>query len=228
MYDVIIIGSGVSRSAAARELSRYDLKIGVLEKEEDVCCGTSKANSGIVHAGFDASPGSLMAKMNVRGNRMMEQLAKDLDIPFERNGSLVLCFAKEERNRLEKLKEQGEENGVEGLQILSGDEVRRMEPDLSEEVYAALYAPTGGIVCPFELNLALAENAFENGVEFYFDIAVEQIEKDRRLPDPCRRKNIRDPVCGQCGGCLCGCLSQYGKCKKDPYHTAKGRILSAG
>ena len=177
MYDVIIIGSGVSGSAAARELSRYDLKMGVLEKEEDVCCGTSKANSGIVHAGFDASPGSLMAKMNVRGNRMMEQLAKDLDIPFERNGSLVLCFAKEERNRLEKLKEQGEENGVEGLQILSGDEVRRMEPDLSEEVYAALYAPTGGIVCPFELNLALAENAFENGVEFYFDIAVEQIEK---------------------------------------------------
>ena len=177
MYDVIIIGSGVSGSAAARELSRYDLKIGVLEKEEDVCCGTSKANSGIVHAGFDASPGSLMAKMNVRGNRMMEQLAKDLDIPFERNGSLVLCFAKEERNRLEKLKEQGEENGVEGLQILSGDEVRRMEPDLSEEVYAALYAPTGGIVCPFELNLALAENAFENGVEFYFDTAVEQIEK---------------------------------------------------
>ena len=166
MYDVIIIGSGVSGSAAARELSRYDLKIGVLEKEEDVCCGTSKANSGIVHAGFDASPGSLMAKMNVRGNRMMEQLAKDLDIPFERNGSLVLCFAKEERNRLEKLKEQGEENGVEGLQILSGDEVRRMEPDLSEEVYAALYAPTGGIVCPFELNLALAENAFENGAEF--------------------------------------------------------------
>ena len=177
MYDVIIIGSGVSGSAAARELSRYDLKIGVLEKEEDVCCGTSKANSGIVHAGFDASPGSLMAKMNVRGNRMMEQLAKDLDIPFERNGSLVLCFAKEERNRLEKLKEQGEENGVEGLQILSGDEVRRMEPDLSEEVYAALYAPTGGIVCPFELNLALAENACENGAEFYFDTAVEQIEK---------------------------------------------------
>ena len=116
MYDVIIIGSGVSGSAAARELSRYDLKIGVLEKEEDVCCGTSKANSGIVHAGFDASPGSLMAKMNVRGNRMMEQLAKDLDIPFERNGSTGVMFAKDEMERLEKLKEQGEENGVEGLQ----------------------------------------------------------------------------------------------------------------
>lgn len=157
MYDVIVIGAGVSGSATARELSRYDLKVGVLEKEEDVCCGTSKANSGIVHAGFDARPGSLMAKMNVRGNQMMEQLTEDLDIPFERNGSLVLCFAKDEMERLEKLKKQGEENGVKRLQILSGEEVRRMEPDLSKEVYAALYAPTGGIVCPFELNLALAE-----------------------------------------------------------------------
>ena len=109
MYDVIIIGAGVSGSATARELSRYDLKVGVLEKEEDVCCGTSKANSGIVHAGFDARPGSLMAKMNVRGNQMMEQLAEDLDIPFERNGSLVLCFAKDEMERLKKLKKQGDE-----------------------------------------------------------------------------------------------------------------------
>ena len=177
MYDVIVIGAGVSGSATARELSRYDLKVGVLEKEEDVCCGTSKANSGIVHAGFDARPGSLMAKMNVRGNQMMEQLAEDLDIPFERNGSLVLCFAKDEMERLKKLKKQGEENGVKRLQILSGEEVRRMEPDLSKEVYAALYAPTGGIVCPFELNLALAENACQNGAEFYFDTVVEQIEK---------------------------------------------------
>ena len=177
MYDVIVIGAGVSGSATARELSRYDLKVGVLEKEEDVCCGTSKANSGIVHAGFDARPGSLMAKMNVRGNQMMEQLTEDLDIPFERNGSLVLCFAKDEMESLEKLKKQGEENGVKRLQILSGEEVRRMESDLSKEVYAALYAPTGGIVCPFELNLALAENACQNGAEFYFDTAVEQIEK---------------------------------------------------
>lgn len=177
MYDVIVIGAGVSGSATARELSRYDLKVGVLEKEEDVCCGTSKANSGIVHAGFDARPGSLMAKLNVRGNQMMEQLTEDLDIPFERNGSLVLCFAKDEMERLEKLKKQGEENGVKRLKILSGEEVRRMEPDLSKEVYAALYAPTGGIVCPFELNLALAENACQNGAEFYFDTAVEQIEK---------------------------------------------------
>ena len=100
--------------------------MGVLEKEEDVCCGTSKANSGIVHAGFDARPGSLMAKMNVRGNQMMEQLTEDLDIPFERNGSLVLCFAKDEMERLEKLKKQGEENGVKRLKILFR---RRSTPD---------------------------------------------------------------------------------------------------
>lgn len=177
MYDVIIIGAGVSGSAAARELSKYELKIGVLEKEEDVCCGTSKANSGIVHAGFDAVPGSLMAKLNVLGNQKMEQLARDLDIPFRRNGSLVVCFQQEEKTQLERLKAQGEENGVKGLEIISGEKARQLEPNLSEEVCAALYAPTGGIVCPFELNLALAENACENGVEFHFDTAVDMIEK---------------------------------------------------
>lgn len=177
MYDVVIIGAGVSGSAIARELSRYELKIGVLEKEEDVCCGTSKANSGIVHAGFDARPGSMMARMNVLGNQKMEQLAKDLDIPFERNGSLVLCFRKEEIEQLEQLKKQGEKNGVKGLEILSGDQVRKMEPKLSKEVYAALYAPSGAIVCPFELNIALAENACQNGVEFFFSTSVKKIEK---------------------------------------------------
>lgn len=177
MYDVLIIGAGVSGSAAARELSRYCLRVGVLEKAEDVCCGTSKANSGIVHAGFDAEPGSLMAKMNVLGNKKMKDLCKELDIPFERNGSLVLAFQEEDRAHLEKLKAQGEKNGVTGLEILEGAEVRRREPNVSEEVVAALYAPTGGIVCPFELNLALAENACENGVEFHFDTEVKTIEK---------------------------------------------------
>ena len=107
MYDVMIIGAGVSGCAIARELSRYRLKIGVLEKEEDVCCGTSKANSGIVHAGFDAKPGTLKAKMNVEGNAMMENLAHDLDFPFERIGSLVLCFSEEDLPSLEELMNQG-------------------------------------------------------------------------------------------------------------------------
>ncbi|MBS6194393.1 MAG: NAD(P)/FAD-dependent oxidoreductase [Clostridiales bacterium] len=177
MYDVMIIGAGVSGSAAARELSRYDLKIAVLEREEDVCCGTSKANSGIVHAGFDAACGSLKAKMNVRGNQMMGELAEELDFPFQRIGSLVLCFRQEDRPKLEKLKNQGEENGVLGIRILEQEELREMEPNISPEAVAALYAPSGGIVCPFGFNIALAENAGVNGVEFYFDTEVTDIRK---------------------------------------------------
>lgn len=146
MYDVVVIGAGVTGCAVARELSRYDLKICVLEREEDVCCGTSKANSGIVHAGHDARPGSLKAKFNLMGNEMMEDLSKELDFPFRRNGSMVLCFKEEEKGKLEELKRQGEENGVKGLRILERDEIRRMEPNLTENAVAALYAPSGGIV----------------------------------------------------------------------------------
>lgn len=177
MYDVIIIGGGVSGAASARELSRYKVSVCVLEKEEDVCCGTSKANSAIVHAGYDAVPGSLMAKLNVKGNEMMEQLSKDLDFPFQRIGSLVICLSEEDMPALEELYERGVKNGVRGLQIVSGEEVRAMEPNITDQVYAALYAPTAGIVCPFNLNIALAENACENGVEFKFNTEVEDIVK---------------------------------------------------
>ncbi len=177
MYDVIIIGGGVSGAACARELSRYQASVCVLEKEEDVCCGTSKANSAIVHAGYDAVPGSLMAKLNVKGNEMMEQLSKDLDFPFRRIGSLVICLNEEDMPGLEELYERGMENGVPGIRIISGEEVKAMEPNITDSVYAALYAPSAGIVCPFNLNIALAENAYENGVEFQFDTEVEDIVK---------------------------------------------------
>ena len=177
MYDVIIIGSGVSGSAAARELSRYKADICVLEKEEDVCCGTSKANSGIVHAGYDAEVGSLMAKLNVRGNAMMEELSKDLDFPFKRTGSLVICLREEDMDKLQALYDRGVANGVPGLQILSREEVLKMEPNIVDNVYAALYAPSAGIVCPFGLNIAMAENACENGVEFKFDTEVTELKK---------------------------------------------------
>lgn len=176
-YEIIIIGAGVSGASIARELSKYSVKCCVLEKEEDVCCGTSKANSAIIHAGYDASNGSMMAKMNVEGNAMMETLAKDLDIPFKRNGSLVLCFRREDMPGLQKLYDNGVANGVPELQILNKDQVKRIEPNVSDDVYAALYAPTAGIVCPFHLNIALAENACENGVEFKFDTKVEDIQK---------------------------------------------------
>lgn len=177
MYDIIIIGAGVSGSAAARELSRYNAKICVVEKEEDVCCGTSKANSAIVHAGYDAEAGSLMAKLNVEGNVMMGQLAEDLDFSFRRNGSLVLCMHEEELPNLQALYERGVENGVKELRILSREELKEMEPNITENAVAALYAPTGGIVCPFGLNIALAENASANGVEFKFNTEVSDIKK---------------------------------------------------
>lgn len=177
MYDIIVIGAGVSGAAAARELSRYKAKICVVEKEEDVCCGTSKANSAIVHAGYDAVPGSLKAKLNVRGNRMMENLAKELDIPFKRNGSFVICTDEENLPALQELYERGRTNGVRDLRILSREEALAMEPNVTDDVCAALYAPTAGIVCPFELNIALAENAYINGVEFKFNTAVEDIIK---------------------------------------------------
>ena len=177
MYDVIIIGAGVSGSASARELSRYKVNVCVLEKEEDVCCGTSKANSAIVHAGFDAANGSLMAKLNVRGNEMMEQLSKDLDFSFKRNGSLVICRAKEDMPNLEALYERGIKNGVKELKILSKEEVLEIEPNITDDVVAALYAPTGGFVCPFNMNIAFAENANENGVEFKFNTEVLDIKK---------------------------------------------------
>ncbi len=178
MYDVIIIGAGVTGSSVARELSRYDLKVLVLEKNSDVCEGTSKANSGIVHAGFDAKPGSLKAKLNVQGNRMMEDLAKELDFPFKRNGSIVLAFDEAGRPELERLLEQGKANGVEGVEIIDRARLKEMEPNITDTAVAALYAPTGGIVCPFNLTIALAENAAVNGVEFKLDTSVTNVRKE--------------------------------------------------
>lgn len=180
MYDVIIIGAGVTGTACARELARYQAKICVLEKEEDVCCGTSKANSAIVHAGYDAAEGSLKAKLNVRGNEMMEQLSRQLDFPFKRNGSLVVCLHKEDFPKLQALYERGIRNGVKGLQILSGEQAKEMEPNLSDEVCRALYAPLAGIVCPFGMNIAFGENAAANGVEFQFDAEVLNIRRTEK------------------------------------------------
>lgn len=177
MYDVIMIGAGVSGAAAARELSRYKVRACVLEKAEDVCCGTSKANSGIVHAGYDAKPGSLMAKLNVQGNQRMGELAKELDFSFSRKGSLVICREEDGIPALEALKERGEKNGVEGLKILNREEVLSMEPNVTDDVAAALFAPSAGIVCPFGLNIALAENANQNGIEFHFNTEVRNIKR---------------------------------------------------
>lgn len=178
MYDVIIIGAGVVGSAVARELSRYRLNICVLEKEEDVCSGTSKANSAIVHSGVDAEPGTLKARLNLLGSKMMEALSEELDIPYKKNGSLIVCTSEETLPQLEKLMERGNNNGVEGLKILNRAEILSIEPNIADGVIAALHAPTGAITCPFELTLGLAENAAINGVEFKFNTKVSNIEKE--------------------------------------------------
>ena len=176
-FDAVIIGGGVTGCAVARELSRYELRTALVEREEDVCAGTSKANSAIVHAGHDAVPGSVKARFNVEGNRMMGELSEDLDFEFERNGSLILCFAEEDRPALQELYDKGIKNGVPDLKIITGDEARAMEPNVSDAVVAALYAPTGGIVCPFGLTIALAENACDNGVDFIFNEEVKKVVK---------------------------------------------------
>ncbi|MBU3111168.1 NAD(P)/FAD-dependent oxidoreductase [Clostridium lacusfryxellense] len=178
MYDVTIVGAGVIGCSIARELSKYNLNTCVIERSSDVASGTTKANSAIVHGGYDAKPSTMKGKLNAKGNAMFTDLAKELDFPFKRNGSLVLCFDKKNMVDLENLITQGKENGVPDLVILSGDQVREMEPNVTENCVAALYSPTGGIVCPYEMTIALAENANNNGVEFKFETEVKNIEKN--------------------------------------------------
>lgn len=178
VYDVAIIGAGVVGNAIFRELTKYNLKVISLEKENDVSMGSSKANSAIVHAGYDPEPGTLMAKYNVEGNRMFEKLCKDLSVPFKMNGSLIIGFDNHDRKELENLYNRGVANKVEGVRFLSKEEVLEMEPNLSQKVECALFFPTGGIVGAYEFTIALAENAVENGGEIRLNSKVVAIEKD--------------------------------------------------
>ena len=173
MYDVVIIGAGVTGCAIARFLSAYRGSFCVLERSEDVCTGTSKANSAIIHAGFDAAHGSLMAKYNLLGNRMYPELAKELDFDYKNNGSLVLALHEEDIHKLEALMENGRKNGVEKLEIVGRERLKELEPAVGHVPVAALYAPTAGIICPFGATIAFAENACTNGVEFRFDTEVK-------------------------------------------------------
>lgn len=178
MYDVAIIGAGVVGGMAARALSAYDLKICILEKENDVAMGATKANSAIVHAGFDAKEGSLKAKLNVRGSEMMEQIADELGVKYKRNGSLVIGFNDEDKQTIQDLYDRGNANGVKNLQILSQDELKALEPNISDNAVTALYAPTGAIVCPYELTVAAIGNAMDNGAELKCNFAVTEIEEN--------------------------------------------------
>ncbi len=175
-YDVAVIGAGVIGSLIARELSRYSLKIALVEKCNDMAMGTSKANSAIVHAGFDAKPGTLKAKLNVEGTALMPDLCKKLSVPYKPVGSFVVAFSNEEVETLNELLERGKINGVPGLEIYDSDKLRKSEPYISNEAIAALWAPTAGIVCPYELTIAAAENAVINGAEFIRNFEVKSID----------------------------------------------------
>ncbi|MEN8076208.1 NAD(P)/FAD-dependent oxidoreductase [Clostridioides difficile] len=178
MYDVVIIGAGVIGASILRELTKYNLKVAVIEKENDVSMGTTKANSAIIHAGYDPKIGSLMAKYNVKGNEMFEKICKDLSVPFKRNGSLVVAFNNNDMIVINDLFKNGNNNGVKGLKILTKEEVLDLEPNLSKDIVGALYAPTGGIVGPFEYTIALLENAIENGGEIILESEVVSIDKN--------------------------------------------------
>ncbi len=177
MVDVVVIGSGIMGAAVARELSKYNLDIIVLEKEHDVSNGTTKANSAIIHAGYDAQNGTLMAKYNALGNAMFDDLCKEIDAPFKRCGSLVLAFSEEERKHLEVLHGRGIKNGIPGIKILDKAEILKREPNINKEVVAALYAPTAGVIGPWEFTIKLLENAAENGVDIQTDSKVLDIKK---------------------------------------------------
>lgn len=177
MFDVVVIGGGVIGGTILRELTKYRLNVCLLEKESDVSMGQSKANSGIVHAGFDAKPGTLKARFNVQGNKMMMQYATELGVKCKNIGSLVVAFSEEELNTLKELKQRGEENGVPYLRILNQKELKVAEPNISEEALGALYAPTAGIVCPYELTIAAIGNAMDNGAELITDFEVDKLEK---------------------------------------------------
>ena len=176
MYDVTIVGCGVVGASLAYTLSRYDLRVLVLERENDVAMGTTKANSAIVHAGYDPAHGTLMARLNIRGAEMMESLCRDLSVKYKRVGSFVLAFDEAQKEHLEQLYRNGVENGVPGMELLDGDQARAMEPALAENVYGALYAPSAAIIDPWGLCIAEAETAVRNGVTLKLRSGVTGVE----------------------------------------------------
>ena len=173
--DVLIIGGGVIGCAVARELSRYEISITVLEQAVDVAEGASKANSGIVHAGYDAEPGTLKARYNTAGALMFQKLCEEIGVGYQRCGALVIGFNEDDRSTLEELKARGIINGVPDLRIIEHDELMAMEPEINQTALCALYVPTSAIVSPYEFTFALADDAAANGVKFCFGKRAVQI-----------------------------------------------------
>ncbi len=175
VYDVAIIGAGAVGAMTARELSRYRLSVCMLERENDVACGASKANSGIIHGGFDPEPGTLKAELNAKGVELLYRAARELNVPFKNNGSMVVAFGEEQEPAIDELYERGLKNGIEGMKILSGEQARELEPALSQAVTKALLVTNAGIICPYALTIAAAGNAMDNGAELFLNCEVVSI-----------------------------------------------------
>ena len=176
-FDILIAGAGVTGGMIARELSRYQLTVCLLDKANDVATGATKANSGIVHGGYDPEPGTLKAQLNASGVELLFEAAKQLNVPHKRNGSMVCAFAEDENRIIDRLYERGLENGIEGLSVITGDQARELEPELSDKVTKALLVTNSGIVCPYELTIAAVGNAMDNGVELKRNFAISDIAK---------------------------------------------------
>ncbi len=223
MMDVIIIGAGVIGTNIARELSYYDISIMVIDRNTDVCEETSKANSGIVHSGYDALPGTLKAKYNVTGNQMMKSICNDLDVPFVQNGSLIIGFSEKDEEELRVLEQQGIRNGVKGLEIISKEEVLKKEPNLNPQIYSALYAPTGGVVDPFQLTIASAEVAEMNSAIFQMETLVQSVEKiDGVFVVHTDKGDFKSKILVNAAGCYSDHINNFLSANKQNIRPRKG------
>jgi len=224
MYDVAVIGAGIIGTFIARELSRYDLKIALIEKDTDIANGTTKANSAIVHAGYDAEPGSLKAKLNSKGNPMFDKVCEEMDVPFKRIGSLVIATNEEEMESIRALYERGLKNNIPDMKLLNREEVREKEPNINEEVVGALYAPTAGIVSPWELAVALAENAADNGAEIRLESEVIDIKKrDNSYIIQMEQDSIEAKYIINCGGIYADKISEMAGDKSFKIYPRRGQ-----
>lgn len=221
MFDVVVIGGGVIGGTILRELTKYCLDVCLVEKEHDVCMGQSKANSGIVHAGFDAKENSLKAKFNVLGNKMMEEYAKELGVKFKKNGALVVAFSNEDLETLKVLKERGEKNGVENLEIIGRYELKKLEPNISNNALGALLAKDSGIICPYGLTIASIGNAMDNGAKLLTEFEVNGIKDNDGSLIVCAKdgREIETKIVINCAGLGSGEIS----CLANDEKIVKGR-----
>ncbi len=203
MYDVAIIGAGVIGGMTARELTRFNIKVCLLEKESDVALGASKANSGIIHGGYDPLPGTLKAKLNAEGVPLIYEAARELNVPYKNNGSMIVAFGKEEEPAIDMLYERGIKNGIKDMKIISGEEARKLEPQLSEKVSKVLLVPTAGIVCPYALTEASIGNAMDNGAELLREFCVCSIDKKDVFTVTAKDgRQIKAKYVVNCAGCF--------------------------